>query len=484
VVRLGMITNKIDYKVYSNKPFAIWANSRIINERLSANSYNRDYLDFAKAKNTFNFKKVSDIAKVTAMIGWKGLTTDDYVDEDGVYLLRTVDIKDNYIDLENAVMAKREKVYEQPQIILKQGDIIFSKDGTLGITAIVPRHQNKEMCVGSTLARIRLNSNLDNYYVCAAFMSKIVQAQIGYFTSGIAQPHITQEYINKLEIPIPSPEIQKYIGDKVRKAEELREEAKRLKKEAEEILNAELKLSYFNERVKDAPKIYNWIYGESIEIRIDSQYYINETNFINNEMYKKGLKLKRISEIANVGKGFSYTSLDNKSIPYIRISDLDDLLINFDTAELVDEKTYSEKKSSQLEKYDLIFAITGATIGKVSLFYNSKYSKATLSSDTAFVRLKDKNDAAYVLLYLKSFIGQLGILKGVTGATNRHLSLEHIGDIFIPVIDNKLKQEINMRVIKAIDNVYLSKQLIKEAKQDVEDLIEGNFDMSKVKANS
>ncbi len=70
---------------------------------------------------------MSDIAKVTAMIGWKGLTTDDYVDEDGVYLLRTVDIKDNYIDLENAVMAKREKVYEQPQIILKQGDIIFFK---------------------------------------------------------------------------------------------------------------------------------------------------------------------------------------------------------------------------------------------------------------------------------------------------------------------------------------------------------------------
>ena len=53
-----MITNKIDYKVYSNKPFAIWANSRIINERLSANSYNQDYLDFAKAKNTFNFKSV------------------------------------------------------------------------------------------------------------------------------------------------------------------------------------------------------------------------------------------------------------------------------------------------------------------------------------------------------------------------------------------------------------------------------------------
>ena len=178
-----------------------------------------------------------------------------------------------------------------------------------------------------------------------------------------------------------------------------------------------------------------------------------------------------------LARDFSYTSLDKKTIPYIRISDLDDLLINFDSVELVDEKTYSEKKSSQLEQYDLIFAITGATIGKVSLFYNSKCGKATLSSDTAFTRLKDKNDAAYVLLYLKSVIGQISILKGVTGATNRHLSLEHIGDIFIPVIDNKLKREINIRVIKAIDNIFLSKQLIKEAKQDVENLIEGNFSM-------
>jgi hypothetical protein len=37
---------------------------------------------------------------------------------------------------------------------------------------------------------------------------------------------------------------------------------------------------------------------------------------------------------------------------------------------------------------------------------------------------------------------------------------------------------------RIIDNIYTSKKLIQEAKQDVEDLIEGNFDMSKVKANS
>ncbi len=47
------------------------------------------------------------------------------------------------------------------------------------------------------------------------------------------------------------------------------------------------------------------------------------------------------------------------------------------------------------------------------------------------------------------------------------------------------KQQIIGGKYKAyVEQMNKSKQLIQEAKQDVEDLIEGNFDMSKVKANS
>lgn len=53
-------------------------------------------------------------------------------------------------------------------------------------------------------------------------------------TRAISNTGIYYNDKNSLEnflIPIPSPEIQKYIGDKVRRAEELREEAKKLKEE-------------------------------------------------------------------------------------------------------------------------------------------------------------------------------------------------------------------------------------------------------------
>lgn len=466
----------------SDMPNMVYVSPKMIDDRVEASYYKKQYLDVDEKIVTFNngFMYLKNLCtKITDGTH----KTPDYKPE-GIKFITAKNILEDGIDFEDVKYISKDEHNEiSKRCKVEPGDMLFTKVGRIGYAKVVPANV-PNFSIFVSVALLKLKGNVDSRFIEAFLNSKYGRIQSERLVKGSNQPDFHLEDITEIKVPIPSPEIQKYIGDKVRKAEELREEAKRLKKEAEEILNAELKLSYFNERVKDAPKMYNWIYGESIEVRIDSQYYINETNFINNEMYKKGLKLKRISEIANVGKGFSYTSLDNKSIPYIRISDLDDLLINFDTVELVDEKTYLEKKSSQLEQCDLIFAITGATIGKVSLFYTSKHSKATLSSDTAFVRLQDKNDAAYVLLYLKSFIGQLGILKGVTGATNRHLSLEHIGDIFIPVIDNKLKREINMRVIKAIDNVYLSKQLIQEAKQDVEDLIEGNFDTSKVRANS
>jgi restriction endonuclease S subunit len=482
-----MITNKIDYKVYSNKPFAIWANSRIINERLSANSYNRDYLDFAKAKNTFNFKKVSDIAKVTAMIGWKGLTTDDYVDEDGVYLLRTVDIKDNYIDLENAVMAKREKVYEQPQIILKQGDIIFSKDGTLGITAIVPRHQNKEMCVGSTLARIRLNSNLDNYYVCAAFMSKIVQAQIGYFTSGIAQPHITQEYINKLEIPIPSPEIQKYIGDKVRKAEELREEAKRLKKEAEEILNRELNLNKLEESLKSSINSkHNWITSMDINDRIDSYYYKRRYILVNQHL--NDYECIQIRDIASVDYGYMPTedyADENNGVPLIRVTNMIGNLL----LDLSDLKYISKSINIPDDKYvddgDILVVQCGNTTGKIALM-TKEVENYLYPSFCLRIKLRNKSiNNKYLALLMEMSIIQEQIWQSASYSSVRpNTTKPAIENIRIPLIEKQKQEDVGALVEKYIDNIYQSKQLILEAKQDVEDLIEGNFDMSKVKANS
>jgi type I restriction enzyme S subunit len=145
--------------------------------------------------------QLSKLADVSAMIGWKGLTTEHYT-ETGPWLLRGLEIENGVIDFDALVSVAREKYDEQPQIHLQKGDLALSKDGTIGKAAVVPELP-QEMAVGSTVARLRLRdqSGIHPYYMEHVLNHDVLQIQIRSYATGMAQPHITQEWIERLEIP-------------------------------------------------------------------------------------------------------------------------------------------------------------------------------------------------------------------------------------------------------------------------------------------
>lgn len=141
------------------------------------------------------------LVDISAMIGWKGLTTEYYTDF-GPWLLRGVEFRDGVIEFEKLVSVDREKYLEQPQIHLKEGDIAFSKDGTIGKAIVIPELAN-DMAAGSTIARLRIKkvNEINPYYLELVLNHDFVQVQVESFATGIAQPHITQEWIAQLIIP-------------------------------------------------------------------------------------------------------------------------------------------------------------------------------------------------------------------------------------------------------------------------------------------
>ncbi|KPZ55751.1 EcoKI restriction-modification system protein HsdS [Pseudoalteromonas sp. P1-13-1a] len=151
-------------------------------------------------ENDIKLEQLENVYSITAMVGWKGLTTDHYVD-DGPWLLRGVEFSDGVIDFDNLVMVERGKYLEQPQIHLKEGDVALSKDGTIGKAIVIPEI-NREFAVGSTIARLRkIDETLDPYYLEHCLNHDFLQVQIESYATGVAQPHITQEWIAKLLIP-------------------------------------------------------------------------------------------------------------------------------------------------------------------------------------------------------------------------------------------------------------------------------------------
>ena len=72
------------------------------------------------------------------------------------------------------------------------------------------------MAAGSTIARLRIKKHLrlNPYYLDFVLNHQIVNTQVESFATGVAQPHITQEWIAQLIIPLI--ESQEVVGELVR----------------------------------------------------------------------------------------------------------------------------------------------------------------------------------------------------------------------------------------------------------------------------
>ena len=131
-----------------------------------------------------------------------------------------------------------------------------------------------------------------------------------------------------------------------------------------------------------------------LEKRWDTYYYLPE--FIVLEEKLKNKNIKKISQIAErifsgstpLSKGDAYTDNKVDGIPFVRSGDFTiEGTINFeDLVYLKEEVHNTQLKSSKLKRNDLLFAIVGATIGKVGVYKNDK--PANINQAICAVRLK------------------------------------------------------------------------------------------------
>ena len=147
---------------------------------------------------------------------------------------------------------------------------------------------------------------------------------------------------------------------------------------------------------------------------------------------------------------------------------------DFDLTDILTAKSSSVPRNTKLKKGELIFVITGATIGKVAVFDLDE--EVYLGGDMVKTDVKNANPL-YLLSVLLSPIGQMQINQHVTGATNKHLSPEEIKSIKIPLppieIQNEIAEEVKRRREGAEEMRKEAEEVIKQAKEKVEKMILG-----------
>lgn len=109
------------------------------------------------------------------------------------------------------------------------GDLLVAIGGYVGRPALLRVEDGLRVVVNRHLARVRIDkARADSGWVLAYFSSARGERQLTREITGSVQAGINLCDLRLVDVPLPSVEAQRYIGDKVRQAERLRERARRL----------------------------------------------------------------------------------------------------------------------------------------------------------------------------------------------------------------------------------------------------------------
>lgn len=167
--------------------------------------------------------KIGDACSIKARIGWQGLTKKEYLTS-GEYLLVTgVDFVDDKIDFDNCYFVSKDRYEQDENIQLKNGDVLVTKDGTIGKIAIV-ENLSMPATLNSGVFVVRdktgkLNSRFLEYSLLSYKFTRFIDS----IKTGATISHLNQAAFVKYEIPFPSEEEQEYFLTFVEKIKELNE---------------------------------------------------------------------------------------------------------------------------------------------------------------------------------------------------------------------------------------------------------------------
>lgn len=161
----------------------------------------------------FIITRIKHIATLAGRIGWQGLTSQEYSDE-GCYLITGINFSNGEINWESCVRVPYSRWEEASQIQIKNGDLLITKDGTVGKVAIVNNMPDKTS-LNSGVLLIRQNKK-----VCSTrFLFWILQSNVfwkwfNYINAGNSTIiHLYQHDFSNFSFPNPSIEIQNEISN-------------------------------------------------------------------------------------------------------------------------------------------------------------------------------------------------------------------------------------------------------------------------------
>jgi restriction endonuclease S subunit len=442
---------------------------------------------FDEIKNLQSFVKcdiqeVSEIAKFVI----DGIHKKPEYSSSGIPFIQVNNIKEGSIDFQNNIKCVSD---EWESVVLKRytplaGDVLITKDGTIGIAATVPEEFNP-FSIFVSVAAIRPNKDkIVPKFLEIIINSPIIQKQIYRATRGAVLAHLLLEVIRKLRIPLPTFQVQNQIVDIMQAAYS---QKKQKEAEAQRLLDS-IDSYVLDELGIKLPEVENKMCfvvscDEVQSNRADAYYYQPRFEEVEKALGKGQYPVKLLKNGTNEIISGQRPKGGVKQIPdgvpslggeHI----LDNGCIATQNLKFIPHNFHESHLKSKANKNDILLVKDGATTGKIGIVPEGyPFDEMNINEHVFLVRCKKDMHPYYLFSFLNTTISQIQINRRITGGTIMGIVREAVGNLLIPhpplEIQTKIAEEVKRRISEAERLKAEASRIIEEAKKRVEEMILG-----------
>lgn len=147
---------------------------------------------------------IDKLCTLKARIGWQGLTTGEYLPQGDYILITGTDFKDGYIDWKNCCYVSKWRYDQDTNIQIKEGDVLISKDGTIGKVAFLNSIPGQgTLNSGVFVVRPKQEDIVNQAYLSWIFKSIWFKSFIDQLTAGSTINHLYQKDFVKFQLVYP-----------------------------------------------------------------------------------------------------------------------------------------------------------------------------------------------------------------------------------------------------------------------------------------
>lgn len=435
----------------------------------------------------------------------------------GFPMLSSQNINDSKIDFENPSRFVDQSGFEieNARTDIKTGDVLLTIVGTIGRSAVVPQEAPKFVLQRSVAV---IQTGINPYYLSLYFHSPLC---INYFLEhgkGTAQKGIYLNKLSDLPLALPPLEEQQRIVAKVEELMQLcdqLEQQQSLSTEAhDQLVDTLLNVLTNSSDVDEFQQNWQRI-SENFDLLFTTEYSIDQLKQTilqlavmgklvkqdpNDEpasellkqiteekakLIKEGKikKSKPLLEISNEEKQYEiphnwvWARLDSltskigagstpkggkevyvdSGIPFLRSQNVWNDGLALDDVAFISEGTHEKMSGTHVQANDLLFNITGGSIGRCALVATD-FETANVSQHVTIVRSIDKDLAPFLHLVLRSSYIQKLVMDVQVGVSREGLSIGKLSQFLIP-LPSLTEQKRIIKKVEILNSIIDSLQV-------------------------